>query len=231
MQIALYNAQSAAAKAKSDLSALEALRGLDKLTAPADGTITDVAIAKGVSAANGAAITMISNELRVSTEVVESDIAAIKVGQAATVTVSALDATLQGTVASIDPVGSASGSNGVASFAVIVSLDAPPASLRPGMSADITIVAASATNVLSIPSRALSGSTGAYTVRVVATDGSVSVRDVQVGLVTSSLAEITSGLQAGERVVTGTSSTQNSTTTVGGGAFPGGGGFVRRGTP
>jgi multidrug efflux pump subunit AcrA (membrane-fusion protein) len=99
------------------------------------------------------------------------------------------------------------------------------------MSADISIVAASATNVLSIPSRALSGSAGAYTVRVVAADGSVSVRDVQVGLVTSSLAEITSGLQPGERVVTGTSSTQNSTTTVGGGAFPGGGGFVRRGTP
>jgi macrolide-specific efflux system membrane fusion protein len=168
----------------------------------------------------------------VSTEVVESDIAAIKVDQQATVTVSALDATLQGKVASIDPVGSASGNNGVVSFAVTIALEAPPAALRPGMSADITIVAASATGVLSIPSRALSGSAGAYTVRVVATDGSVSVRDVDVGLVTSSLAEITSGLQQGERVVTGTSSSQSSTTnTGGGGVFPGGGGFVRRGTP
>jgi len=231
-QIALYNAESAAAKAKADLTALVALRGHEKLTAPADGTITDVAITKGLSAPSGAAITMISGELRVSTEVVESDIAAIKVDQAATVTVSALDATLQGKVASIDPVGSASGSNGVVSFAVTISLEAPPASLRPGMTADITIVAASASNVLSIPSRALSGSAGAYTVRVVAADGTVSVRDVEVGLVTSSLAEITSGLQAGERVVTGTSSTQNSTNTVGGGAFPGGGGgFIRRGTP
>jgi macrolide-specific efflux system membrane fusion protein len=68
-------------------------------------------------------------------------------------------------------------------------------------------------------------------VRVVAADGTVSVRDVEVGLVTSSLAEIKSGLQEGDRVVTGTSSSQNSSTTVGGpaGAFPGGG-FVRQGT-
>jgi len=226
-QIALYSAQTAAAKAKQDLAALVALRGHETLAAPVAGTITDVAISRGSDAPSGTAITMISGELRVSTEVVESDIAAIKVDQQASVTVSALDASLQGKVVSIDPVGSASGSNSVVSFAVTVSLDSPPAGLRPGMSADISIVAASATNVLAIPSRALSGSAGAYTVRVVAADGTVSVRDVEVGLVTSSLAEIKSGLQAGERVVTGTSSSQNATTTVGGGAFPGGG-FVRQ---
>ncbi len=226
-QIALYNAQSAAAKASADLAALVALRGHVTITAPVAGTVTAVAISKGSDAPSGAAITMISGELRVSTEVVESDIAAIKVDQQATVTVSALDASLQGKVVSIDPVGAAAGSNGVVSFAVTVALDAPPAGLRPGMSADISIVAASATGVLSIPSRALSGSAGAYTVRVVATDGTVSVRDVEVGLVTSSLAEIKSGLQAGERVVTGTSSSQNTTTNVGG-AFPGGG-FIRQG--
>ena len=230
-QIALNNAQSGYAKASSDLAALIALRAYRTITAPAAGTITDVAISKGVDAPDGAAITMISGDLRVSTEIVESDIAAIKLDQQATVTVSALDATLQGKVVSIAPVGSSSGSSGVVSYAVTIAVDSPPAGLRPGMTADVTIVAASATGVLSIPSRALSGSAGAYTVRVVAADGTVSVRDVEVGLVTSSLAEIKSGLQAGERVVTGTSSSQNSTTTVGGGgAFPGGG-FIRQGRP
>src|SRR4029078_3866121 len=133
--IALYNAESAAAKAKAELTALVALRGHEKLTAPADGTLTDVAITRGVSAPSGAAISMISGELRVSTEVVESDIAAIKVDQAATVTVGALDATLPGQVAAIGPAGTATGSNGVVSFAVTISLGAPPASLRPGMTA------------------------------------------------------------------------------------------------
>jgi membrane fusion protein, macrolide-specific efflux system len=224
-QEALYNAETAYARAKSDLADLEALLATATLTAPEDGTVTAVAITAGTDAApTGAAITMVSNELQVSTSVVESDIDSIKVGQQASVTIGALDATLNGRVKSIDPVGSSSGSNGVVSFAVKVTLDAPPTGLRPGMSADITITAASATGVLSIPSRALSGTAGSYTVRVVAPDGTVSTRSVDVGLVTASLAEIKSGLQAGERVVTGTSSTQNQATTVtGGGAFPGGG--------
>jgi RND family efflux transporter MFP subunit len=230
-QVSLYNAESADARARTDLEALKALRATATLTAPEDGTVTVVAITAGSDAPSGPAITMITSDLQVTTSVVESDIAAIKVGQQATVAVAALDASLRGAVVSIDPVGSSSGSNGVVAFKVTVKLASPPASLRPGMSADITIVAASATNVLSIPSRALSGSAGAYTVRVVAADGSVSTRQVEVGLVTSSLAEIKSGLQAGERVVTGTSSTQNQGTTVtgtGGGAFPGGG-IIRNG--
>ena len=224
-QIALYNAETGDAKAKSDLAALQALRRHTTLVAPADGTVTAVAIAAGTDAPDGAAITMISGDLRIATGVVESDIAAIKVDQEATVAIAALDASLVGKVVSIDPVGTASGTNGVVTFAVNVKLASPPAGLRPGMSADITIVAASATNVIAIPSRALSGTADAYTVRVMAGDGSVSVRDVEVGLVTSSLAEIKSGLQAGERVVTGTSTTQNTTTTggAGGGTFPGGG--------
>jgi len=231
-QISLYNAESADAKARSDLADLVALQAYRSIIAPADGTVTAVNVSAGADAPSGAAITMIAGTLQITTNVVESDIAAIKIDQSADVTVSAIDASLKGKVVSIDPVGSDSGSSGVVSFAVVVQLDSPPAALRPGMSADISIVAASATNVIAIPSRALSGSAGTYTVRVVAADGTVSVRNVEVGLVTSSLAEIKSGLQAGELVVTGTSSTQNSTTTGGGGfgAFPGGG-VIRRGNP
>jgi macrolide-specific efflux system membrane fusion protein len=229
--ISLYNAQSADAKATSDLADLKALRATATITAPADGLVTTVSITSGNDAPTGPAIEMISAQLQVVTNVVESDVAAIEVGQQATVTVAALDATLRGSVTSIDPVGTGSGSNGVIQFGVSVSLDAPPAGLRPGMSADISIVAASATNVLAIPSRALAGNAASYTVRVAAADGTVATRSVQVGLVTASLAEIKSGLQAGELVVTGTSATQNqATTTVGGGAFPGGG-IVRQGRP
>lgn len=224
-QEALYNAQTGYAHAKSDLADLEALLTTATLKAPEDGTVTAVAITAGADAPSGAAITMISNDLQVTTSVVESDVSSIKVGQQASVTISAIDATLNGKVTSIDPVGTSSGSNGVVSFPVTVALDAPPSGLLPGMSADVTITAASATGVLSIPSRALSGTAGAYTVRVVADDGSVSTRSVEVGLVTASLAEIKSGLQAGDRVVTGTSSAQNAATTTGGGGgvFPGGG--------
>lgn len=231
-RIALYNAESAEAKATSDLADLQALRDLATIVAPADGIITTVSVTAGSDAPTGPAIEMISAKLQVVTKVVESDVASIRIGQQASVSVPALEASLRGTVTSIDPVGTGSGSNGVIQFAVTVSLDAPPAGLRPGMSADISIVAASAPNVVAIPSRALSGTAGAYTVRVVGSDGAVATRSVNVGLVTSSLAEIRTGLEAGERVVTGTSSTQNqANTTVGGGAFPGGGVIRNAGRP
>ena len=224
-QMALYNAQTSDAHAKASLAALVALRDHVRLAAPADGIVTRVAISTGVAAPSGTAIALISSEMRISTSVVESDVAAIKAGQESSVTIAALEATLRGKVVSVDPVGSGGGSGGVVSFAVTVQLDAPPSGLRPGMSADITIVATSATGVLAIPSRALSGAAPNYTVRIVAEDGAVSTRSITVGLVTSSLAEVKSGLQAGDLVVTGTSSTQNALANagaVGGGAFPGG---------
>jgi macrolide-specific efflux system membrane fusion protein len=90
------------------------------------------------------------------------------------------------------------------------------------MSADVTIVTASASGVLTIPSRALSGTGGSYAVRLVGADGSVQTRSVTVGLVTDSLAEIKSGLAAGDAVVTGTSSTSTLGT---GGTGTGRGGF------
>lgn len=225
-QIALYSAQSQDSKAKADLAALVALRDHTTIVAPADGVVTSVNIMAGTDAPASAAITLSSSAQEVVTSVVESDVAAIQLGQAATVDVAALDASLRGTVSHIDPVGSGSGQNGVVAFAVDIVLDAPPGGLRPGMSAEITITAASATNVVSIPSRALSGSAGIYTVRVVAADGSLTTRQVEVGLLTSSLAEIKSGLQAGEVVVTGTSSTQNGANGPNGGPgfLPGGGG-------
>jgi hypothetical protein len=62
-------------------------------------------------------------------------------------------------------------------------------------------------------------------------DGTPTARDVTVGLVTSTAAEIKSGLQEGEVVVTGTRSAQQQATNNGGGfggaggiAIPGGGG-------
>jgi hypothetical protein len=86
---------------------------------------------------------------------------------------------------------------------------------------------------LTIPSAALRGTTGSYRVQVLGTDGMPVSRDVTVGLVTSSLAEVMSGLSDGELVVTGTASQLANAGTsggrFGGGAIgvPGGGTFVR----
>lgn len=233
-RIALYNAQTSKARADAELAALEAQRAHAVLTAPITGIVIDVALTAGATAPTGAAITIASRTLVVETSVVESDVSTIALDQAASVTIGAIDQTIEGTVAAIAPSADAAGSGGVVSFAISVELEEVPEALRPGMSADVTIVTDSANDVLTIPSRALSGAGDNYSVRVVAADGTVSTRAVTVGLVTDSLAEITSGLTAGDTVVTGTSSTDSlGGPNVGnfGGGFQGGppgGGIITR---
>jgi macrolide-specific efflux system membrane fusion protein len=221
-KVAVYNAESGKAKADSTLAALEKQRRYATLKAPIAGVVTAVAIATGADAPAGAAITIAARTLVVETSVVESDVSSIKLDQAASVTVNAIDQTIDGTVTEIAPSAETGGSSGVVSFAITVQLSQAPQQLRPGMSADVTIVTASASGVLTIPSRALSGTGGSYAVRLVGADGSVQTRSVTVGLVTDSLAEIKSGLAAGDAVVTGTSSTSTLGT---GGTGTGRGGF------
>ena len=155
--------------------------------------------------------------------VTETDVSSIKASQVATITLTALGTDVSGTVSSVSATGSSS--SGVVGFGVVAGLDSVPAGVLSGMSVQVTVVTAQAPGVLSIPSTALGGTLGSYTVSVLADDGTISTRTVGTRPVTTDLAEITSGLVAGDKVVTGTASTQL-TTTDGGGGFRGpGGGF------
>jgi macrolide-specific efflux system membrane fusion protein len=213
------------------------------LRAPIDGIVSAVNVTKGFDAPAGAAITIASPTLTVTTDVVESDLPAIQTGQAASVTVTAIGADLGGTVTAISPTASTSQS-GVVSYPVTITIKDAPATARAGMSADVTITTASATNVLVVPASALQGSTGNYSVLVLAADGTTTSVPVDVGLVTNSMAEIKSGIAEGANVVTGTTAELVGTTSNGRGSFGGGvaipgggptfrqidGGGTRRGT-
>jgi RND family efflux transporter MFP subunit len=228
-ELGVNNAETAEANAHQALRDLVVQRRLATITAPAAGIVTAVSVTAGADAPSGDAIQIAADPLQVTTSVAESDINSITIGQTADITIAALGgSTVHGTVASIAPTGSA-GNSGVVSFDVVITLIDAPRGLRPGMSADVTITTASASGVLAIPSRALQGTAEAYRVRVLHTDGSVTTANVEVGLITDSLAEIKSGLQAGDTVITGTSSSQNSnsTTTNGRGGFQGPGGGVQ----
>jgi macrolide-specific efflux system membrane fusion protein len=117
----------------------------------------------------------------------------------------------------------------VVTYSVTIELTGAPDAARPGMSAKASVTIAQAANVLAVPAVALNGSALGYTVLVIGQDGTAQTRDVTVGLVTSTQAEIKTGLQAGEAVVIGTTASQTTTTGGGGGFFPGGGGFQRGG--
>jgi RND family efflux transporter MFP subunit len=198
------------------------------LTAPIDGTVVAVNVVAGADAPSGDAIQMISTNMQVTADFAESDLPNLALGQKATVTVTATGDQLDGTVSGIDPVAASSGNSTVVSYSVTVDLGSVPDKVLPGMSAQVAVTISEADNVVAIPSIALLGSSGNYSVRVMDSSGAITTRQVEVGLVTSSLAEIKSGVSAGEEIVTGTtSSLSNSTSSsgfgiTGGGTFPGG---------
>jgi macrolide-specific efflux system membrane fusion protein len=224
-KLGLYAAQNQHSQATEARQAIQAKIKAATLKAPIAGTVTAVSINAGFDAPAGPAIVVSSTTFEVSTDVVESDLANIKVGQTASVTISALDTTVDGTVSAISPVVGDS-TSGVVSYPVTVTLKAPPSAARAGMSADVTITTASATGVLTVPIAALQGTAGAYAVTTLAPDGTTQRTPVDVGLVTSTGAEIKSGITDGTAVVTGTASDLIGTATGGTGAFPRGGGIA-----
>jgi multidrug efflux pump subunit AcrA (membrane-fusion protein) len=173
----------------------------------------------------------------------ESDINSIKVGQPATVTMSALSGVqLAAHVTSISPV--ATTSSGVVSYNATVTLDQTDSRVRPGMSATASIITEQAEGV-TVPNQAVTGSGSIGTVNMKQA-GKTVTKQVVVGLRGASRTQIIAGVNAGDQLVvtitlpaltsnTATTSSSNGTlggTTIGsaaarllGGGGGGGGGF------
>jgi hypothetical protein len=102
------------------------------------------------------------------------------------------------------------------------------------MSAEISVTTESAPGVLAVPAIALdTASDGTYSVQVLDASGTPQSVAVDVGLITTSLAEIKSGISEGTAVVVGTASDRNTTTTTTTTGIPGlgGGGGFPQGVP
>jgi HlyD family secretion protein len=233
-------ASDRASVASAQQSVDDAQTSLDgaSIVAPADGIVVAVNIVPGVNAPASDAVSMEVGPMEVSADFAEADLPALKVGQDATVTVTAIDQQVSGTLSSITPTADSSGNTSVVTYAVLVTLPSAPDALRSGMSADVSITTASATGVVAVPSIALQGTAGNYSVRILDSDGAVHTASVQVGLLTSTLAEIQSGVSEGDEVVVGTTAArQGSSSTTGtnlnglggGGVFINGGGSFPRG--
>ena len=125
-KIGLYNAESQVSQATQDRDAIRTQMAAATLKAPIAGVVTEVNVTAGFDAPSGAAIVVDSTTLQITTDVVESDLADIKVGQTASVALSAIDADVTGTVSAISPVASGDSTSGVVSFPVTITLtDAP----------------------------------------------------------------------------------------------------------
>jgi macrolide-specific efflux system membrane fusion protein len=226
-RLAVYAAENQYSQAVEARETARATLRAATLRSPIDGIVTEVNVVEGFDAPGLIAIAVASNTITITSDVVESDLADVEIGQTASVTIDAVGATVEGTVTAISPT-AGDGTSGVVAYPVTVALAEAPPDARPGMSADIAITIASATDVVTVPSAALQGAKGDYAVMTLDADGNPQRVPVEVGLLTNATAEITSGLDAGTPVVIGTTADLIGTSNGGfsGGAIPGG--VVRR---
>jgi macrolide-specific efflux system membrane fusion protein len=166
-------------------------------------------------------------KMEVDTDFAEADATKLKAGMKAAVTWNALTgATATGTVASIDP--TATTSDNVVSYGVVVKLTSLPTGIRIGQSTNVVVTTASATNVLSVASSAVT-TTGTRSTVTLA--GQTLPTPLTVGVVGDTYTEIKSGLTAGQEVklpvvnTSGTTTNTNPFAGGGGGLLGGGGGF------
>lgn len=182
-----------------------AIANLEKtiLRAPADGTITAVEVKIGEIAEIGSpavALQDVSN-LYLEANVNESSIKSVAVGQTVSVTFDAFPGdTRSATVSSVDP--AATIESNVVNYK-IKALLSDTEKVRPGMTANMTIVTAQVPQVLVIPGRMITTVDGVATVQVVTDERKqkTASRTVTTGLRgDGDMVEIQSGLTEGERV-------------------------------
>ena len=150
------------------------------------------------SSSSSGFVTLINSKtLTMTVSLSEDDISSVRVGQIATVDMTALSGVeLAAKVTSISPLGTTS--DGVTSYDVTVTTTQSNPKVLPGMSATAEIVTGQAQGV-TVPTEAVSGSGSNATVEL-DTNGKVTSEPVTVGLAGTSRDVITSGLKAGQDV-------------------------------
>lgn len=128
------------------------------------------------------------SKMKVTVQVGEKDIAKIAVGQSANVTYPAFpDIVSQGTVTAIASVANSDAGNGGGSvtFNVDILIEAPAARLKPGMTAEVSVVTEQLDDVVMVPTMALMTEDGEhYYVNVATDDEGKQTRRVKVTVVT-----------------------------------------------
>jgi HlyD family secretion protein len=202
-EVAILEAQITSAK--TNLSLAQLRLGQSMIIAPMAGTIANVLINAGEQASPGApAITLVNEDaFHINVNVDEIDIDQIALGQEVDVTLDALqDTVVKGRIAEVAPTSASAG--GVVTYLVTINIEADEGlTLRPGMSANASIVVEEVDDVLIVPNWAvrLDRETGNAFVNQKMAGGAIEEVVVETGLRNEQFSEVISGLESGDVVV------------------------------
>ena len=195
--------------------------GYATITSPIDGVVLSKSVEEGQTVAasfNTPELFTIAQDLtnmQVIADIDEADIGEVKEGQRVTFTVDAYpDDVFSGVVKQVRQ--EATTESNVVTYQVVISAPNANLKLKPGLTASVTIFTKEVKNVLSVPSKALKFTpnekmlTDGQSIQDVPApnkvwtleDGVFKAHKVEVGLTNGITTEITSGLKAGQKVVT-----------------------------
>ena len=199
---AVSSAQRNLASAQATLEQANAKAAERTVTAPSSGSIVELNAKVGATVTGG----MIMGEgdtsggkqcmqiadlskMKVTVQVGEKDIAKIAVGQSANVTYPAFpDIVSEGTVTAIASVANSDsnyGGGGSVTFNVDILIEAPDARLKPGMTAEVSVVTEQLDDVVMVPTMALMTEDGEnYYVNLATDEEGKQTRRVKVTVVT-----------------------------------------------
>lgn len=205
------------------------------------GTGSGTGSSTGSSASSSAAVTVISDgTFTVTTAVSNAEVTSVKKGLQATITPTGSTEPVFGTVSSVGVVASSSTSSGSgsATFPVTITVTGKQPTLLPGSSATVAITVKQLTNVLSVPTQAVSTVDGKTVVQKLV-NGKQVATPVKLGAAVGASTVVASGVRQGDQIVLPSFRLPSGNGSAGGrtgqggsgqGGFPGGSTFPRQGT-
>lgn len=175
------------------------------ILSPVSGTVAEIVPSLGEQVTAGAAVIRVvaENAFQVEALVPETDIAKVEVGQKATITLDAYgdEVPFEATVVSEDP--DQTKVQDAVYYKVFFVLETAGRDVKPGMTANVTILTAEVPDALMIPIRSVREENGKRFVRVLV-NGAPEDREVRLGTRgDEGRVQVMSGLEVGEEVVIG----------------------------
>ena len=191
--------QSAKSSYEQLALAMENIDSHGNVIAPVDGVLASLTASEGGMVSPSYAVAVIdgAEQMKVNVMVSEALVPKLAIGDTVTVRVSAADAEFEGVIRSVEKT-----ANQVTKlYTVTVTVPAEVEGLLSGMFADVTFHTAVSESAVVVPSEAILTSSDRQYVFIVENDTAKRV-DITTGLTGSGMTEVTSGLDAGEQLVT-----------------------------
>ena len=179
---------------------LENVDGAGNVIAPISGTLVTLNAEENAFVSPSMPVAVIDgvDQMKISVSVSEALVPKLTIGDSVDVAVSAASQTFTGTIRSVEQAANAQ----TKLYTVTVSVPSDVSGLLSGMFADVTFHTDTASGAIVVPTESILTSGSTQYVYVVQDDNTAKYIEVTTGLTGNGVTEITSGLSAGQQLVT-----------------------------